>query len=406
MNKWLENDIVLRIISVALAVILWLSVSDSSYSFWQERGFTSSQTRVEVPIEAKYDESRYELVKLIPNKVQLILTGDSYLLERLSLNYRVFVDLTKLGSGSHNDVPLQVEGVPVGIDKKLSTTTVDVVLEEKIKKELPVQVDVVGSLKDGYKLGTPIVTPNKVVVSGTKSQLEEVKSIRAVVQVNKLDQIRGNIRLQPFGDHGPLSLNQISLNPEVVHVEIPISVPGKKVPLNVEVIKNAPAGYAIEEITTKPTDITVYGPQTYLNTLSYYSGVQLDLSKVTKSTTLKRSVVVRDPATKVEPKEVEIYVKMVPSQTKQIENVPIQLNGIPEGVIAEFAQSENGNVSLEVSGAPSLVQNIGAGDIKAYVDLSNLSLGSHEVPIQFGLPSYVKVQNQEKLKVNIQLKKR
>ncbi|SFJ74091.1 CdaR family protein [Thermoflavimicrobium dichotomicum] len=404
MNKWLENDIVLRIISVGLAIILWFSVSESSFSIWKDRDFASTQTRIEVPVEAKYDQDQYELVKLYPNKVQLVLTGDEYLLERLSFNYRVFVDLRKLGAGRHHDVPLQIEGIPLGIDKKLNPASVDVILEEKLQKEVPVQVDLVGNVTDGYKIGTPIVSPDKVLVSGTKSQLDEVKSVRAVVQVGNLNQvIKKDIRLQPFGDQGPLSLNQVSITPEVVHVEIPMSIPNKKVPLKVEIAKGPPLGYAIESLTFKPSEVTVFGPQIYLNTLDFYSGIQLDLSRVKSDQTLHLPVSAKSPAVKVEPKDIEIYVKMVPAETKTIENVPIQLTGIGEGLHAKFDSKTDGKLTVTVSGAPAILENLSAGDIKAYCDVSNLTKGKHVVPIRFNLPPYVKVENQETMKVNIEL---
>ena len=127
MNKWMENEYVLRAISLLLAIMLWIFVNQPSWLF----PTVKDTTRIEnVSIEARYDSTHYAIIKM-KNKVELQLTGNRYTLEHLPSTYRVYVDLRQLGAGAHKRVPVQVEGVPHGVEVKVIPSTIDVVLAKK-----------------------------------------------------------------------------------------------------------------------------------------------------------------------------------------------------------------------------------------------------------------------------------
>jgi YbbR domain-containing protein len=111
----------------------------------------------------------------------------------------------------------------------------------------------------------------------------------------------------------------------------------------------------------------------------------------------------RDGINKVEPKEVEVYVKMVPAKTKLIQKVPLQVIGVGNRLKANIITPAGGSIDITLSGAPSLLGKIDVSNIKAYLDVSNLPAGNHEVPIRFNLPSYIQVKGQNELKATVQL---
>jgi YbbR domain-containing protein len=380
MNKWLEKEMVLRLISVGLAVMLWFSVTQPSLSSSAEHSFS---TRIRnVSVEALYDQDRFELTGSI-EKVELTLYGDKTMLERLPFTYRIFVDARRLGAGTHR-LPVQVEGLPAGVEKRVEPSTVEVTLEEKLSKEMPVKVDVVGDLPDGFKAGDPIV-PRKVLVRGAESKLEQVKSVRAAVYLGEsTETIRKQVRLQAYGDKGPL--NQVEVIPETVLVEVPIHIPYKEVPLTVEISRNPPPGYAVESLLVRPDLVTVFGPQKYIDDLQLYLGPRIDLSGVTRDRTFMVPVPIHEDAIKVEPKQVEIYVKMVPAETKTVENIPLRITGLSAGRKATILSPSGGRLNIKLSGAPKLLEQIGSADMDAIIDVSGLAPGIHEVPIRITLP--------------------
>jgi YbbR domain-containing protein len=395
MDRWLQNDWILRMISLALAILLWSAVTDTSLSS------PSNSTHIrEATVQVKYDKEHYDLVRK-PQKVELIVEGNPAFLEHFSTNYRLYVDARDIGTGTHL-LPVQVEGLPFAVDARVEPARVDVTLAAKLQKEMHVEPELIGNVTDGFKAGIPAINPDKVLVKGTEAKLRKVTSVKAIVYLNKETKaINQVVELQAYGENGPLS--NVEIEPKMATVQIPISVPSKTVPVSIGVGKAPPPEYAVASLKANVDQITVYGPKSYLDHLQFYTGPKADLSDVTKDTTMVMPVPVHNPAIKVEPKEVEIYVKMVPAETKVIKNVPLELTGLNGGMNARILSPSDAKLNITLSGAPKQIDQIHLADVRALVDVSNLDRGVHDVPIRFVLPSYVQVVGQDNLKVKIQI---
>lgn len=399
MSKWMQNDIWIRLISVALALMLWGSVTDTTFTAPTDGDRTQIR---DISVTVKYDEDRFELVEQ-PEKVVLTLTGGNALLDRLPSTYQVFVDARKVKTAGVHTLPVQVEGLPWGTAKQIEPEEVKIHLEEKVQKEMMVQAEFVGNLPEGFKVSQPIINPSKVLVRGSESTLEKVTSVKVMIHLNKHDQsFNKPLHVRAYGSEGELT--QVEVNPETVQVKVPINIPNKEVPLRIELEKGPPAGYAVEKITAHVDKVTVYGPENYLEALQVYSGPKLDLSNVKQDQTIMMPIPVQDEAIKVEPQQVEIYVKMVPAETKMFRDIPIEMTGLREGAEANIISPTNGKLNITLSGAPEQLAKLNNTDIKALVDVSNLPVGTHEVPIQFILPSYVQVVGQPEPKAKCRIR--
>jgi YbbR domain-containing protein len=147
-------------ISLALAILLWSAVTDTSLSS------PSNSTHIrEATVQVKYDKEHYDLVRK-PQKVELIVEGNSAFLEHFSTNYRLYVDARDIGTGTHL-LPVQVEGLPFAVDARVEPARVDVTLAAKLQKEMHVEPELIGNVTDGFKAGIPAINPDKVLVKGT-----------------------------------------------------------------------------------------------------------------------------------------------------------------------------------------------------------------------------------------------
>lgn len=400
MAKWLENDMILRLVSIILGTMLWLTVTDTSLSSLLQD--SSATTRIRnVDVTVLYDSNRYKMEKKTTD-FELTLRGHVNLLNSLSsTTYQLVADARGKGPGSHK-IPIKIEGLPAGIQGEVEPAYIEVLLDEKVQIEMPVEVDLVGTLPDGFKAATPIVQPRKVLVKGTESELEKVKSVKAIVPINGgKSLIKRNVRLQAYGENEPIS--QVEIEPQLVTVQIPINMPSKEVPLRVRVKKFPPPHLAIEEIKLKRDVVTVYGTEKYLETLQVYEGPELDLSGITEDRVIQMPIPIHDDAMKVEPKDIEIYVKMVRAETKALSGVPLQITGIPEGLKARLISPSKEELNITLSGAPMHLKNLDVSAIQAVVDVSNLPSGTYEIPVQFVLPNYIQVIGQSEMKVKVKL---
>lgn len=398
MDKWLEKDLVLRLISLLLAVLLWITVTEHSFSSFSTKGSTIIH---DVSVQVKYDKEQFELLSQTP-KVELQLYGDKRALENIPGTYRVFVDAQEVGAGEHR-LLVQVEGLPFGVKGEVEPEHVKVKLAQKVQKEMPVQVDIIGNVPEGLHIDKPIATPSKVLVRGTEANLDQVKAVKAVVYLSDHTRpIETTVRLQAYGEKGPI--HKVEISPNVASVKVPISIPYKKVPISIEA-KELPAnGYAVERIHAKQDQVTVYGPKEYVENIQYYIGPQLNLKDARKDMTISVPVPLHNGALRVEPKQIEIYVKIVSAEQKNLENVPLTVTGLKEKQKADILSPSGGNMNITLSGAPKNLAGINQSDIKALIDVSGLSEGIHEVPIRFILPNFIQVVGQTNPKAKIEIR--
>ncbi|MGA8942538.1 MAG: CdaR family protein [Thermoactinomyces sp.] len=398
MDKWLEKDMVLRLISLLLAVLLWITVTEHSFSSFSTKGSTTIH---DVSVQVKYDKEQFEMLSPSP-KVELRLYGDKRVMDNVPGTYRVFVDAQNVGAGEHR-LPVQVEGLPFGVNGEVEPKRVKVKLAQKVQKEMPVQVDIIGNIPEDLHIDKPIATPSKVLIRGTEAKLDQVKTVKAIVYLS--DQTRSietTARLQAYGEKGPV--HQVEISPNVVSVKVPISIPYKKVPVSIEVKELPTGGYAVERIRARQDQVTVYGPKEYIENIQYYIGPQLDLKNARKDMTISVPLPLHDGALRVEPKEIEIYVKIVSAEQKSLENVPLTVTGQKEKQKIRILSPSGGNMNITLSGAPKNLAGINQSDIKALIDVSGLSEGIHEVPIRFILPNFIQVVGQTNPEARIEIR--
>ncbi|PTM53344.1 CdaR family protein [Desmospora activa] len=385
MDKWLQNNTIVKLIAVALAVMLWMSVNDTSFRF--PRNESTANTIQNVTLEARYDDTRFELVD-IPSTVDLTLRGNAFSLNLVSPDrYRAYVDLRELKAGNHTDVPVRLEGIPKNVEVQVKPARVDVVLEEKLQKEMPVEVEVIGTPDSDNELGEPVASPDKVLVRGTKAQLQEVQAVKAVVNVEgAAETIEKTASLQVYGAKG--WMDGVEVTPEVVDVSVPIDSPHATVPLKVAIGRYPPAGFAVNRVTTDVAKVTVYGSKGYISALEAYKGPQLDLSKAKNGQPFQMPIPLTSGAVKIEPEQVKIDVDIVKENKKKWTDIPIAIKGLNKNMSATIQGAET--VDLTLFGAAKRLGSIKDEDLHAFIDVSQLTPGEYEVPLQLNRPPYIR----------------
>jgi YbbR domain-containing protein len=126
----------------------------------------------------------------------------------------------------------------------------------------------------------------------------------------------------------------------------------------------------------------------------------LNLSKDGETEELK--VPQPDGVNKINPETIEVTMNMAEQNSKTLENIPIEVTGLPEEWNAEFNDPEDQMIAVILEGAAENLDTTNKGDIKAHIDASELSTGEHTVDIQTNGPQNVEVQpKSEKAKITI-----
>lgn len=393
MDKWLRKNMFIRLLAIVVGALLWVIIRiDVQGSLQPLQGTTYSENYFDVAVQVKQlNETRFSLRSIQPQKIALTVTGSQTALGRVSIrDYEVFVDVAK-GVPGEQRVQLQTRGFPSDVNVQLDPSSVVVFLDEKQRKEMPIDIELSGNAKNGYAVGVPIVAPNRAIVTVTQTSSNDVVRVFGRVALNEGEEtIETPVPLVALDKDGkPLD---VSISPSVVNVKVPITSPFRTVPLQVSLIGTPPAGTAIVRVDQQPSTVTVYGDQESVEQMSYYPGPELDVSAFTETTQVTLPIAATERIARTEPASVSVTVEMEQATTMQIADVPIAIVGKNEAYVFEWGSKERGKRTVSLTMAQSRSKNIDNNVVQAFVDVTNVPPGEHVVPIDVRVPPYVQTQ--------------
>ncbi|MGG0239416.1 CdaR family protein [Bacillus rhizoplanae] len=408
MDKLMDNHWFLRGISLLLAIMLYMSTNlDKNVSGdFNPSPFPvgdTTETISGVPVSAYYDEDKY-IVSGIPENVTVTLEGQNNVVAaaKVKRQYEVFVNLRGYTPGTY-EIPLKYSGVPSNLHLKVQPAKIKVTIQKKEVKSFPVEVKYLNEnqLQAGTIVDKPIVKPSTVEVAGTEEELSRIALVRAYVDLKDVNKtITKEAKVVLYDKDG----NRLDLKTgsSTVNVTIPVSSssssssPAKTVPLGITKKGSLQEGISVTNIKVEPSEVTIYGSKEVLDKITSLDGVEVDLSKITESTTFDASVSLPKGVTKAEPSQVKVTVEVQKQQSKTIDGIPLQVNGLSDLLTMKLLDPANGKISVDIFGDASAVEKVNAAQIKASINLGNMDVGTHDVPIQIIGPDNVTLELKQK----------
>jgi YbbR domain-containing protein len=409
MEKLLGNITVVRIAALVLGMLLWVVVHlDQQTTSVPSTPSTQTRSISDVQITTVgLNTDLYYIQSIDPTFVNIVLSGKASAVNNVSTidgKSQIRLDLSAVTAGVHT-LPLQNVGFPSGVRVEIYPPNVTLVVEEVLKKEVPVEIVLEGKPMSGFKAGVPIMSPSRVNVTGPSSQLDAIVSVRAVVDItNAQEAVEVSERLVAVNAEG-IEV-EADINPQVVTVEVPITSPFKTVPLQINILNHPAPGFSVASVRQSINEVTIYGPEDALNGIDYYDELDIDLSGLTGNRSYTLRLPVLPGIQRVLPDEVSVNINIVPSVQKTIEQLPITLSGVNDEFETTIVTPETGAIDVVVEGALSILNNVSAENIQAIVDVSNLPPGLYQRTIKLNLPAYVKVGGDQDLVVSIEIKEK
>ena len=173
----------LKILALVISIILWAYVRVTQGGVTQN---TITQLELRVPLETKGGGSNLIPFEKSADTITLVLRGDSEVVTELREGLvRAYVDLEGMAAGS-NWPEVQVL-VPAGVQiLSKDPSSVNVHLSPLMVKEVPIKIATAGAPKKGFKVGTPIFSPNIVKLEGPEELVGQVNVVMGVVPVDGL----------------------------------------------------------------------------------------------------------------------------------------------------------------------------------------------------------------------------
>lgn len=392
MDKWLNHPTFAKLLALALGILMWAVVHFNPDSTPNN---VSSLVETKVINSVKIqpyglDERNYVLLGVEPQTVKLTVSGSrSDLLAAKTESYEVRLDLRTVGEGTHT-MKLQYD-LPRGIQfVEMTPSSVKVSIEALETKEFQVDITTSGNPALGYKAGSPIVKPsNRVHVTLPKNELAVVERVGATISVDGEKETIKNksVKLAAYDKSGKV-IENVTIEPAVLEVEIPITNPFKTVPLKFRLSGRVPVGLSIESFKADIEQVTLYGPQEELDKLDFFE-VEVPLADVKNSGKLAVPLKIAAPIIEVSPKQIEINIEVVLSGTRSLEGLPIVWNGLGEGLSVTIVEPSTGKADITIQGAPAILDRLQPGDVDVIADLSGRGPGTHTIPLIVNLEQFM-----------------
>lgn len=337
-----------------------------------------------IPLQVIGQDPSLVITNELPSTVEVSLRAPRSVWDMLTSqedSVRAIVDLTGLSAGKHIvNVQITVAMRPYQI-VLVNPTTVTVDLERFTSQTFPLVLSLTGQPAAGYQVGDASMDLTEVTASGPESIVHQVARTRAVVNLDGVrESIDESLPIQ-IVDNQNKPLKGLTLNPESVRVNIPISQQGGFRDVAVKVIvqgQQAP-GYRIENISVFPPVVTVFAENPELvNRLPGVVETQpLNLQDRHEDISTRLSLDLPDNITIVGSKTVQVQVSISPIQTSiTLANQPINVVGLSEGLSAQvFPQA----VDVIISGPVPVLDALTSKDIALSVDCKGLNAGTYQL---------------------------
>jgi YbbR domain-containing protein len=385
MDKFMESRWFMRIVGLMLAFILYLSVNFDDIQKTANNNNGNSQNAIEtiqdVPLEVFYDRENLE-VSGLPDTVNVTVEGSKAIVQQAKQvkDFRVYVDLNDIGIGEHQ-VDIKIDNISEKLEVKLDPDFVNISVQEKVTEEFTIEPQFNESiLSNGYEAEGLAVDPKTVKVTGSKDEVERIAYVIATLDVD--EEINENVTREARVQVLDREYNKldVQIDPEVVDVTVSVVNKSKSVPVTIKQKGSLPEGTTLESISVEPKEATIFGRQDVLDTVEELLA-EIDLSKITKDSTITVPLALQDGLNKVAPEEVKVKVDINTTEEKSLSGLEITPQGLPEEYEYTIMSPEEGVVDVALKGQNAQVSKVTKEDFSLALDLSGLEPGEHELEI-------------------------
>ncbi|CQR58395.1 CdaR family protein [Paenibacillus riograndensis] len=396
MDKWMKNNNFNKILALALAIILWTIVHVDTAPTSQTTVNKESKIIENVKIEVKgFDEDKYVITSQDAVSVRLEVLGKkSDLTYKFSDAYKVWIDLSNIQPGD-TTLPLHYS-LPSGVTlQDINPNEVNVRVELRNTKSFPVSIVTKGKPAAGYQVGAPVIDPAEAQVTLASSELSKVSKVQGTIELDGESETIKDKKLKLYAvDSSGNEIKDAVIEPSTVTVDLPVTMPFKSLPLDISFTGQLPGALALSRVLPEQDTVTVYGTEESLAGLSSYEAT-LNLSAIDSAGTkeLKLELPAPEGTVKIEPAVLNVSVVTSEVAEKTIDNIPIKLEGVDNGLSARITDPASKAVTLTVSGAPALLNQLDKNNISVVADVVGLKAGNHAVTLHVSLPRFIALAN-------------
>ncbi|AMB99367.1 hypothetical protein AWM75_04885 [Aerococcus urinaehominis] len=313
MNRIYENRSMLKLLSLVLALFLFIFVkaerySDNPVAFFQNVSDNRTETVSNVPVYVQGNIEDY-YVTGIPETANIELTGPSSLIRQTleSNEFKVQTeDLSQLGPGNHY-IQLEVVNLPSELQYSVNPKNVSINIEvlESNHFDIAVNLDE-GQIAEGYSLASYNLEPETVHIQAAASTMAKIASVTAKVNLpnNLSEDVTIDAPVLVSDSDGQLL--DVNVEPARIKVRVNLNHPGTSIPIQTQAI-NQDNNYDYQLEIQSGNHAAVIGDQDAINQLDSVQAL-VDVGGIKEQTIVEAPIEVPAGVTTITPATVSVMV--------------------------------------------------------------------------------------------------
>ena len=390
LNTILENDLVLKIISVLIGILIWFVVLDQQNPM--------SEHTLSVPLRTNREVLAVKNISLvsstIPDAINEVIKGRKQRLEKVSASdFHAFLDFSGIESTEQAtmNIPIpQYNGDQDIIITDVYPKSVRISLEKIIRREFPINIKWLGSFSEGYEAVNIKLNPDSVFLQELESVINSIDSVAVTIEREQL--FKGdsmNRRIEVYDKDGKI----IPSLDGSFQTNISFNI-AKTVPVATTVTGKPKEDFYVKDYKLSRNTVQIIGNYDVIKDINVINAEQLDVNGVESSFS-------RELELKI-PENVQLYnSNSVISAQVNIERYSYKTVSIPKSSITIFGGDVTGKVkyriaeeeiSFVIKGPGEILNTVDAKTIKGFVNVYELSEDKGTFDVQISLPSGIYIE--------------
>ena len=401
-KKKLTNNLLLKILSLAIALAIWLLVANINDPV--------VVTSYDVPVtiqNSAYLESGGKTYQVLEQQqmVTVILRGNSSVVENRTGDIQAVADLTQIVDMDTTPVMVPVTATCDRVaaeDISVVPAAIGIEIEDMVSKDFTITVTAGDTTPSAdYEVGTMEANPEKVTITGPESLIDKIDRVMAEVDTTPMNEdttITSRLIIydknQDTLDETEMNYLKFDIGQPVVDIHVDLWRVRGDIQLAVNYSGSPAPGYQVGDVTITPSTISVAGTDEALAQLAVEGNtieipadaIVLDGQNSDVETRLTLSEYMPDDlmvANNVETAIANVSIIPEGSQEFRVATRDIAIENLDDKLRLVF---DTDSVTVRVRETGGQINDLTADEISLSADMKDRGAGDYEIQLEADLP--------------------
>ncbi|MFN2135168.1 MAG: YbbR-like domain-containing protein [Candidatus Promineifilaceae bacterium] len=369
------------LLAAVLALFIWLTAT-------QEQDPRTGQF-LQVGVDFVGQPADSLLIEPQRLSVQVRVEGPESVLREISPDdFEAFVDLSNIPFGEQVMAPIQIKSDAEDVDLTLTIPEeIEVVLEEQVSRDIPVELDIRGAVARGHRQGEPLIEPAYIRVSGPQSDVENLDFALVTVFLSSPRETTVGIHRPVFYDSQGRVASTVDLEADTQDVQVTVPVEqsagfAEKL-ITVDWSGDPAYGHRLLNISVEPPSVLVEGAPEVVNSITRLMTEPIDITGLTESFVQQTTLALPEGISLDQNQEFFVSIEIEPILSTDTRLRDIEVLGLDDKLEATLTPDQ---VGVVLFGPLPVLDSLINEDVRVTVDLFELEPGRHSIEPQIDLP--------------------